>query len=74
MSGSRNAGEANGRCKLTDAQCLQLLADREAGAKYPELMARYGLSTFGVWRVIHHRAPRLRPSGDSALLRGWRTR
>jgi hypothetical protein len=54
------SGERNGRVKLTDAQCAELVADRERGANYRTLMARYGLSKFGVWRVINVRGPRVR--------------
>ena len=67
MSG-RLTGERNGRCRLTDGQCLALLAAIEGGATYRGLAAAHRVPVTSLWYAVNVRGAALRArQADRAL-------
>jgi hypothetical protein len=67
-------GERNGRTRLTDGQCLAMWAEREEGAKYRDLAARYGVALVTAWNAVHVRAEALRSRSIEPALRHFLSR
>ena len=48
-------GEQHDSAKLTDQLVLQARAEQAAGARYPDLAVKYGVSRPTIWKAVNHR-------------------